>query len=140
MTGRFARRMLFGSLLVGMLALGAWFDSWRARSGGRPIAAPLLVSLFTLAAVNELIAILATADAAVAAPLAARGVGPDPRSEDLPRVPADRAARRLVLVLLVCARWFVRTGLVLDRDLRERARRTAASTLGAGRGRARARP
>jgi hypothetical protein len=36
---RIAKRLLFGSLLVGMLGLGLWFDRGRAQRGAPPIAA-----------------------------------------------------------------------------------------------------
>ena len=61
MTARFGRRLLFGTLLVGMLVLGLWWDAARHHHGARPIAAPLLITLFTLPAVRELIDILARA-------------------------------------------------------------------------------
>ncbi len=112
-----------------MLALGGWFDAWRATSGGRPIAAPILVGVFSLAAVSELLAILAQAGL------------PTPRRVVLLASAAillgkahvefhalePRSAWFVALavgVLVIVAAWLLR-----DRDLASGARRSAGSLL-----------
>jgi phosphatidate cytidylyltransferase len=129
MTGRFARRLIFGTLLVGLLALGLWFDAARAESGGRPIAAPLLVALFTLPAAHELLKILAAAgmpaprrSVLVAAALLMLGKA---HVEYHRLEPRDAWFLSLLVALVV----LVSTVLVLERDVASGARRTAAAFL-----------
>jgi phosphatidate cytidylyltransferase len=119
--------MTFGALLVGLLALGVWWDSSRWRQGAPPIAAPLLVALFTIPAAAELITILALAGL------------PSPRKTLLLSSAlillgkahgefhafVHRTEWFVALLLLVTT--LVSTVLILDRDLKTGAHRAAAS-------------
>ena len=58
MNSRFSKRLLFGTLLVVLIGGGLMLDAARGETGGRPLFAPLLATLFTLASVRELLALL----------------------------------------------------------------------------------
>lgn len=58
MSKHFAKRLVFGALLIAVIGGGVWLDAARADAGGRPICAPLLACAFLLAGVRELTALL----------------------------------------------------------------------------------
>jgi len=129
MTSRFAKRLLFGSSLIGLLALGLWLDVWREERGGRPLGGPLLVVVFALPAVNELLRILAAAGMPAprglllgASALLLLG---KTHLEFHAVEPRDAWFFALLAAVLVA----VAASLLRDRDLGSGARRTGASVL-----------
>jgi len=125
MTARFGRRMTFGTLLVGLLALGVWWDS--VRLPRPPIAAALMIALFTLPAANELITILGKAGLPsprgvllVSAAMILLGKG-------FLAYQGFEHGRPWFVALLAVVTVVVAFNLILDRDIASGARRTAAS-------------
>lgn len=127
---RVAKRLTFGSLMVAMLALGLWFDGWRAGRGEPPVAAALMVTAFTLPALRELAAILTGAGLPTPSRLLVSG--------GLVLL-AGKTALRWFRVDAAGA-WFVvlMSGLVVavaawqlrDRDLKSGVHRSAGALLG----------
>jgi phosphatidate cytidylyltransferase len=129
MSPRFAKRLFFGGLMIGLLGLGVWFDVGRGRRGEPPVAAPLLVAAFTLPAVHELVGLLTKAGlpAARAPLIVASGVLLFGKAciEYCALEPQDAWFVVLLAgVLAAVAAW-----LVLDHDVQSGARRVAAAIL-----------
>jgi len=127
---RIAKRFLFGSLLVGMLGLGLWFDRGRAQRGEPPIAASLMIAAFTLPALAELARILTAAGLPTPArPLVIAGfvllAGKTALLMRAVRAPGAWFVALAVATLVVLAAWQLR-----DRDLKSGAARAAGVVLG----------
>ncbi len=127
---RVAKRFLFGSLLVGMLGLGLWFDRMRARQGEPPIAASIMIAAFALPALAELARILTAAGLPTPArPLVAAGfvliAGKTALRWSGVRMPGAWFVALACATLVVIAAWQLR-----DRDLRTGAARAAGVVLG----------
>lgn len=127
---RVAKRLTFGSLLVAMLALGLWFDGWRAGRGEPPIAAALMIAAFTLPALRELAAILTGAGLPTPAGLlVGSGLALLAGKTALRWLGVEAAGAWfvvLICVLLVAvAAWQLR-----DRDLKSGVARSAGFVLG----------
>lgn len=127
---RIVKRFFFGSLLVGMLALGLWFDRWRAARHEPPLAAAIMIAAFTLPALGELSRILTGAGLPTPArPLVAGGFVLLAGKTAL-RCLAVRASGAW-FVTLACATLVVLAAWQLrDRDLKSGAARAAGMVLG----------
>ncbi len=129
MTARFARRLLFGSLLIGVMAATLLFDEWRARGGGRPLAAPLLVLAVALPALSELITLLALAGLVVPRALLLGACALLLVGKAAIEFQGSALRHEWFVLLFVLDLVAVAVALFRDRDLASGARRSAAAAL-----------
>lgn len=129
MNSRFAKRLVFGALLIALVGGSLWLDSRRAAGGGVALWSPLLAVAIALSSVRELLALLASAGCrlprfallgSTAAVLLARVVvehqGLEPRA-------AWNAAALAGAVIVVAA------SLLRDRDVDSGALRSGGAAL-----------
>lgn len=127
---RIFKRLLFGSLLVGMLAFGMWIDRKREAAHAAPIAAPIMITAFALPALHELAKILTAAGLpSPSSLLVLTGFVLLAGKTYLRWFDVSRAGAWFVALitaeLVAIAAWQLR-----DRDLHTGAARAAGATLG----------
>jgi len=127
---RIAKRLTFGTLLVGMLALGLWFDGWRASRGEPPIAAALMVAAFTLPALHELATILTGAGLPTPSRLVVTGGLVLLAGKTALRWFRIEAAGAWFVVLMTVLLVAVAAWQLRDRDLKSGVARSAGAVLG----------
>lgn len=127
---RVAKRLTFGSALVGMLALGLWFDGWRAGRGEPPIAAALMVTAFTLPALRELATILTGAGLPTSSRLLVTGGLVLLAGKTALRWCRVEAAGAWFVVLMAGLMVAIAAWQLRDHDLKSGAARSAGAVLG----------
>jgi phosphatidate cytidylyltransferase len=127
---RFAKRLLFGSLLVGMLAFGLWVDMRRADAHEPPIAASVMIAAFTLPALAELARILTAAGLPTPAPPLVTVGFALLAGKTVLRFRASDHAGAWVVVLATASVLFLALLQLRERDLASGAARAAGPLLG----------